>query len=449
VHAEISMTCFLDREIPNGGYVRILAESLLWEERLGKTRIGTTEGLTTCMEPHRGWTIASSSWIFLRKRWLDREQNLITVIQEKTKRTKEKEEAEYRSPTWSILQALQKINKAKRFEDEAVMSAPPFFQLAGRGDVMFWREDDVLTVVVWESLSESEQEQWSKKMGKSKDSVVWCRSREKDEEQRLFEVDGKEIFSNRSKQTKAEAGEKMDKKKAKGQSVHWKAWWLQSNIKCAVSEEYASCWVHQDCHVADEEKAALKKVAGVSGGKDECQVRLKGRVCDYWMGTEIGMLRGCGFHDQVTAGDGSDKKGKMGAGYNNLRRKKKKQQCKVGRGEEGSSSNQPELAAFLLALRDTLIEELLLYLCDNKSLLKAVNWWIVEGGKATLVGAPDTDILAAAVKILRKRIAAGTATFLVKVKAHRGEPANEGSDILAEKALSDPKVGKEWCQRTN
>jgi len=27
----------------------------------------------------------------------------------------------------------------------------------------------------------------------------------------------------------------------------------------------------------------------------------------------------------------------MGAGYNNLRRKKKKQQCKVGREEEGSS----------------------------------------------------------------------------------------------------------------
>ena len=48
-----------------------------------------------------------------------------------------------------------------------------------------------------------------------------------------------------------------------------------------------------------------------------------------------------------------------------------------------------------------------------------------------------------------KRIAVGTATFLVKVKAHRGEPANEGADILANKAISDPKVGKEWCQRTN
>ena len=88
-------------------------------------------------------------------------------------------------------------------------------------------------------------------------------------------------------------------------------------------------------------------------------------------------------------------------------------------------------------------------MCDNQSLLKAVNRWIGEGGMAMLVGAPDTDILATAIEILQKRIAAWTATFLVKVKAHRGEPANEGADILADSAISDPKVGKEWCQRTN
>jgi len=86
----------------------------------------------------------------------------------------------------------------------------------------------------------------------------------------------------------------------------------------------------------------LKKAAGVSGGKDECQVQLKGREHDYWMGTEVGMLAGYGFQGQVTAGDGSDKQGKIGAGYNNLRRKKKKQQCKVGREGEGFSSNRPE-----------------------------------------------------------------------------------------------------------
>jgi len=52
------------------------------------------------------------------------------------------------------------------------MSAPPLFQSAGRGDLKFWGEDDGPTFVVWKSLSESEQEQWSKKMDKSKDWVV-------------------------------------------------------------------------------------------------------------------------------------------------------------------------------------------------------------------------------------------------------------------------------------
>ena len=96
-----------------------------------------------------------------------------------------------------------------------------------------------------------------------------------------------------------------------------------------------------------------------------------------------------------------------------------------------------------------MIEEPLLYLCDNQSLLKEVNRWIGGGGKATLMGAPDADILAAAIEILRKRIAAETASFLVKVKAHQGEPANEGANILADKAISHPKVGREWCQQMN
>ena len=103
-------------------------------------------------------------------------------MKEETKRTEEKEETGYRSPTWSILLALQKINKAKRLEGEVIMSAPPFFQSAGQGDLKFWGEDDRPTVVVWERLLESEQEQWSEKTGKSKDWVVWCRSRNKDEE---------------------------------------------------------------------------------------------------------------------------------------------------------------------------------------------------------------------------------------------------------------------------
>ena len=73
----------------------------------------------------------------------------------------------------------------------------------------------------------------------------------------------------------------------------------------------------------------------------------------------------------VTAGDRSNQQGgKMGAGYVNLRKQKKRQQRKVGREEEGSSSNSPELAAFVLALRGTPVTKPMLYLCDNQRCCK-------------------------------------------------------------------------------
>jgi len=55
----------------------------------------------------------------------------------------------------------------------------------------------------------------------------------------------------------------------------------------------------------------------------------------------------------------------------------------------------------------------------------AESWkkWVGEGGKATLAGAPDANMLPEAIKELRKRTTTGAATFLVKVKMHRGEPA--------------------------
>jgi len=129
--------------------------------------------------------------------------------------------------------------------------------------------------------------------------------------------------------------------------------------------------------------------------------------------------------------------------------KRIRQQRKVGRKEEGSSSNCPELAAFVLALRGTPVTKPMLYLCYNQALPKAVKRWVGEGGKATLVRAPDADILLEAIEELRKRTTAGAATFLVKVNARRGEPANEEANIQADKAISGKDVVTEWHDRTN
>jgi len=94
----------------------------------------------------------------------------------------------------------------------------------------------------------------------------------------------------------------------------------------AVSGDHASCWVHKDLTVTTIQIRALLTVARASGGKDECQVRLTGIKQEYWMGTEIGRLGGYSLRGTVTAGDGSNQKGgTLGAGYVNLREKKKRQ----------------------------------------------------------------------------------------------------------------------------
>jgi len=67
----------------------------------------------------------------------------------------------------------------------------------------------------------------------------------------------------------------------------------------------------------------------------------------------------------------------------------------------------------------------------------------------TLVGAQDAGILLAAIEELRGKKTAGAATFLVKVKAHRGESANEEADIQVDKAISGKDVPTEWHDRTN
>ena len=84
------------------------------------------------------------------------------------------------------------------------------------------------------------------------DWVVWCKSKKGAEEIRSFELNGKEIFSNYDEtKSKGEKNKKNgSKKKARahrGQSVRYRSWWKQGNIKMAVSEDHASCWVHKLC----------------------------------------------------------------------------------------------------------------------------------------------------------------------------------------------------------
>ena len=89
------------------------------------------------------------------------------------------------------------------------------------------------------------------------------------------------------------------------------------------------------------------------------------------------------------------------------------------------------------------------YCVITKQVLRVIKKWVGQGGKATLATAPDADILREIVCLLTQRVRAGRATFLIKVKSHRGEPINERADTLAEEGRGMSDDDKRWDDRTD
>ena len=90
-----------------------------------------------------------------------------------------------------------------------------------------------------------------------------------------------------------------------------------------------------------------------------------------------------------------------------------------------------------------------LLLCDNEAVLCVIKKWVGQGGKATLATAPDADILREIVCLLIQCVRAGRATFLIKVKSHRGKPINERADTLAEEGQTISDDDKRWDDQTD
>jgi ribonuclease HI len=168
------------------------------------------------------------------------------------------------------------------------------------------------------------------------------------------------------------------------------------------------------------------------------------------MGTEVGLLGGYGFQGVTLGVDGTCKDGKMGSGCCKFKEEGADKCARVGREEEGTSSNRPELGGIVLALESAALSEDALLLCDNEAVLCVIKKWVGQGGKATLATAPDADILREIVCLLTQRVRAGRAPFLmIKVKSHRGEPIHERADTLAEKGREISDDNKRWDDRTD
>jgi len=457
VKVKIGEDLFFDEPIPRHeskqGYVSVTEKSLMWKKR-GST-IFTVQGLTSNRSGERGWTITSSAWNHLSRRWTESEPALADFIHDEVTIQEKLESKGYSSPTWRLLRALQSIHGAVCVQGESAVTAPPFFKHAGRGATNFWGDSQGWqkepTIFLWEALDEQGRQQCIEVMKQRTDWVVLARTSSPKREasgQRDFEKYGRVLVGQEVKgKATTEADDERTRDKNGGNSCRWKGWWKRGDVKAKPSTWPMSCWVHtragRDGHKQEIEDAMCSEAK-----KDECRVALKGLEHDFWMGTEAGMLGVYNFQGVVLGGDGSNDAGRMGAGFCCLQRGEIAGCIRVGREQEGTSSNRPELAALEAALRQVDEAEDILYLCDNESVLKEVNGWIGEGGKATLATTPNADIMREVLCSLRMRIAAGSATFLVKVKSHRGEPINEQADDLAEEGRQEEDDASTWTTRT-
>ena len=105
------------------------------------------------------------------------------------------------------------------------------------------------------------------------------------------------------------------------------------------------------------------------------------------------------------------------------------------------------LAAIALTLQTVPVESDLLYLCDSEAALNKI-LRCGSGPRTTLAGDANADIMATIIECLRERVLRGARTFMVKIKAHRGEPLNEKADTQAENARQLSPECQQWTTRT-
>jgi len=152
IATQVGKDFFLDEKIPRHEsgqeYVRVVEQSIMWKET-ETSKIVTYQGLTTCTELDKSWTIMSSIYNHLRQ---GRDMG-------------------YRSPTWRLLRALQSLLSAVQLQGESAVTATPFFPSAGRGTMKFWGKEQGPTVFLWESLDEGGREECERAIRTHKDWV--------------------------------------------------------------------------------------------------------------------------------------------------------------------------------------------------------------------------------------------------------------------------------------
>jgi hypothetical protein len=99
------------------GYVRVVEQSIMWRET-ETSKVFTYQGLTTCTELDKSWTIMSSIYNHLRQGRNKSNSELKMFIRAEVELQERLETMGYQSPTWRLLRALQSLHSAVQLQGE-------------------------------------------------------------------------------------------------------------------------------------------------------------------------------------------------------------------------------------------------------------------------------------------------------------------------------------------
>ena len=525
IQARIGSDWFFNEEVPRAdaarGYVRVISEAVRWTTETEGATLLNAEGLVSNVAPEHPWSIMSAQWSFLQHTgyWNAKRGDLVRAVHREVQMQEQLDRNGIKSLTFRLMRSLQAVFEATTLIGGTMVTAPPFFETAHRGKQWFWGTGTGAAVVLWDTLTREEQEIWRQESAQRQDWILvrrQCKRGPKRGEDTSNEPPGHIILrlKRNGKPEDRVPGESTPP--CRGRAFRERGWWSKGAIAATLNEYGLECWVHEKVTEGSLEPDRVRMVEAswkCNLEKDECQVRIDTREAHYWLGTEAGRIGAYGFQGQVSAADGADGAGCMGAGFCTLNlmtpgmeweetdtestyggreifvaglteglkkgRPPNEQQLKslqllgltwndfvtagdkiykpkdrkphgwsrVGREEEGTSSLRAELAALLQLILSAEPQRDLLALLDCQIEMTELRKWIGEGHRATLADKVNADILKEIIEALRRRVEAGAATFLVKVKAHRGEPLNERADDNAEYGRRQDT--KEWNDRTD
>ena len=432
-----------------GGGVATIRESRRRQCDIVGASVSLFEGCATITDSLTTFQLDSARWLFLHSLMgAHLQEEFSTKVHEWTQLQQRREaRSQYHSFTWQVLRAAADSIGAKTLCGASPLTFPPFFSTVESSEQLLRGMDHpegapaIITLDDMDGLQDDDPSCLERFINKSSKWIALTAPWPDDTEvSRCLRAKGHFAFTEQ------------------GYTRRVKGWWREGSIKSRRSSG-VQVWTSWDTNEDGQGLEHLRSVIKDSTDKDSPAWDEVKQDVAFWGGTETGLLGLLTTNDQVFACDGSLADSALGGGAFCLTTGQFRY-AKVAEGQDTDSSARAEILAAIIAVNWCLDPSLdigtpswiydctpkvrsdtgtrrVVILTDCQVLLDTVEKWTDEGPRPSLRNRPNGDLLDILFRKLHAATASDILTVFVKVKAHRGDPANELADAAADLGRTD------------